>query len=134
MLGFQTALAKTGSDKGLANYDDTNDLETLLKNTVDLNKNVLDAVDVAVYKFPVLGPILGPSASQCPLRPTGRMLKLPFIAVVYNIKCLIDGILDVVEDFTDATINELQPILQDLLGKAVSTTCRSGVEIAGLCV
>ena len=132
MLDFQTALAKTGSDKGLANYDDTNDLETLLKNTVDLNKNVLSAVDVAVYNLPVLGPILGPSASQCPLR--RRVLKLPFIAVVYDIKCLIDGILDVVENFTDATINELQPVLQDLLGKAISTTCRSGVKLVGLCV
>lgn len=65
MLGFQTALAQ--SDKGLANYDDTNDLETLLKNTVDLNKNVLNAVDTAVYNLPILGPILGPSAFQCPL-------------------------------------------------------------------
>jgi hypothetical protein len=67
MLGFQTALAQIGSDKGLANYDDKNSLETLLKDTVDLNKNVLSAVDVAVYNLPVLGPILGPSASQCSL-------------------------------------------------------------------
>ena len=64
MLGFQTALAQT--DKGLANHDDTNDLETLVKATVVLNKNVLDAVDVALYNCPVLGPILGPSTFQCP--------------------------------------------------------------------
>jgi hypothetical protein len=61
MLGFQTALAQT--DKGLTNYDDTNDLESLLKDTVNLNKNVLSAVDVAVYNLPLLGHILGPSAS-----------------------------------------------------------------------
>jgi hypothetical protein len=65
MLGFQTALAQT--DKGLAHYDDTNDLETLIKATVDLNKNVFNAVEIAVYNLPVLGPILGPSASHFPL-------------------------------------------------------------------
>jgi hypothetical protein len=63
MLGFQTALAQAASDKGLANYDDKNNLETLLKNTVNFNKNVLNNVDVAVYNLPGLGPILGPSAS-----------------------------------------------------------------------
>ena len=67
MLGFQTALAKAGSDKGEANYDNTNDLETILKNTVNLNKNALSAVSVMVYNIPGLGPILGPSASHCPL-------------------------------------------------------------------
>lgn len=63
MLGFQTALAQTASDKGLANYNDKNNLETLLKDTVDFNKNVLSAVVVTVYNVPGLGPILGPSAS-----------------------------------------------------------------------
>ena len=113
MLGFQTALAQAGSDKGLANYDRTNSLETLLKDTVNLNKNALTAVDVVVYNIPVLGPILGPSASQCPLWP--RELKPPFIAVVYDIKCLIDGILDAIENFTDATLNALKPLFKALL-------------------
>lgn len=67
MRGFQTALAQIGSDKGLANYDDKNNLETLLKDTVNLNKDALTAVDVAVYYLPILGPTLGPSASLCPL-------------------------------------------------------------------
>lgn len=67
MLGFQTALAQAGSDKGLAEYDRTNGLETLLKNTVDLNKNALSAVNAVIYNVPGLGPTLGPSAYQCPL-------------------------------------------------------------------
>ena len=111
MLGFQTALAHAGSDKGLANYDPKIDLETLLKNTVNLNKNALTSVTVLVYNIPLLGPILDPSASQCSL--WLRVLKLPFIAVVYDIKCLIDGILDVVENFTDAILNsdDVKPLL-----------------------
>lgn len=61
LLGFQTVLAEFGADKGLANYDRTNDLETLLKNLVNLNKNALSAIDILVYNIPLLGPILGPS-------------------------------------------------------------------------
>jgi len=66
---FQTALAGAassasgGSDKGLANYDKTNDLETLLKNLANLTKNVLSSIDALVYNLPVVGPILGPSMS-----------------------------------------------------------------------
>ena len=69
MDGFSTALvdstsARSGTpDKGLANYDRTNDLETLLKNVVNLNKNVLTAMDLALGNLPVLGPILGPCVS-----------------------------------------------------------------------
>jgi hypothetical protein len=48
------------------------------------------------------------------------VLKLPFIAVVYDIKCLIDNILDVTEDSTDAIINALGPPLKALLGRAIS--------------
>ena len=112
MLGFQTALAKAGSDKGEANYDRTNSLETVLKDTVNLNKNTLTAVTVVSYNIPGLGPILGPSTFQYPLRP--RVLKLPFISVVYDIKCVIDDILDTVENIGDATLNDLRPILEAL--------------------
>lgn len=69
MDGFRTALVDTASsasgtsDKGLANYDRTNDLETLLKNLANLTKNVLSSIDALVYNLPVVGPILGPSMS-----------------------------------------------------------------------
>jgi hypothetical protein len=66
MLGFQTALAQA-SDKGLANYDPKNGLETLLKDTVNLNKATLTDVSVAAYNIPMLGRISGPSASQMPI-------------------------------------------------------------------
>jgi len=66
MDGFSTALAdstaaRSGTpDKGLANYDSTNDLETLLKNVVNLNKDVLTGLDHALGGLPLLGPLLGP--------------------------------------------------------------------------
>jgi hypothetical protein len=64
-LELQSLLDQLGSDKGLANYDDTNDLETLLKNIVNLNKCLLTEVYDLINDIPVLGPVLGPSKSSC---------------------------------------------------------------------
>lgn len=57
-----------------------------------------------------------------------------FYLVVYDVKCIIDELLDATEDMSDAVINALGPVLQGLLGKASATVCRAGVEVAGLCV
>lgn len=57
----QGLLGDLGRDKGLANYDRSNDLETLLKHIVNLNKDTLSSVTDIVYEIPILGPILGPS-------------------------------------------------------------------------
>ena len=65
LFGIKTILDQLGAEKGLMNYDRTNDLETLLKNVINLNKDTLSAVDDLVYKLPVLGPILGPSEFPC---------------------------------------------------------------------
>ncbi len=69
MDNFKTALVDATSssgtsDKGLANYDSTNDLETLLKEAINLNKGVLKATYQLVDALPVIGPILGPSKSS----------------------------------------------------------------------
>lgn len=61
LLSFQGALKDFESDKGLGNYDKSNDLETLLKNVINLNKDTLSEVDVLVYQIPMLGQTLGPS-------------------------------------------------------------------------
>lgn len=61
LLEFQGLLSKLAADKGLANYDSGDKLETMLKNIVNATKNLLSATDVLVYRIPILGPILGPS-------------------------------------------------------------------------
>lgn len=57
----QGLLGDLGRDKGLAHYDRNNDLETVLKDIVNLNKDTLSSVNDIVYEIPLLGPILGPS-------------------------------------------------------------------------
>ena len=49
--------------KGLANFDPNDPLEVMLKNLINATKNALEAIDILVYRIPVLGPLLGPSAS-----------------------------------------------------------------------
>ncbi len=63
LSGFSDILAQLGSDKGLANYDRNNDVETLLKNVVNVNKNTLSSVSKAVYELPAVGGTLGPRMS-----------------------------------------------------------------------
>ena len=64
LLGFQSTLAELGADKGLANYDKDNDLETLLKDMVNSVKYLLNDIDAMVNDIPGLGPSLGPSQYQ----------------------------------------------------------------------
>ena len=59
--GFQGLLANLFADKGLANYDKTDELQTTLKDFVNANKDALKAVSDIISNDPTLGPILGPS-------------------------------------------------------------------------
>jgi len=111
---FQGILATLAADKGLANYDKSDQLETLLKNFVNSGKYTLSDISNMVNADPTLGPLIGP--------------------LVYQIKCILDEVLDAVENLTDSILNDLQPLLQDLIGMATDTACQSGLQIAGLCL
>ncbi|KZS92977.1 hypothetical protein SISNIDRAFT_466363 [Sistotremastrum niveocremeum HHB9708] len=109
--GFQVLLGQMQSDKGLANYDKADKIQTLLKNAINLNKNLLSTITALVYQIPTLGPILGP--------------------IVYEIKCIIDAMLDFIENVTDAVLNALGPVLRPLLNDYVSQLCG---DLLGLCL
>lgn len=64
ILGIKTILDDLGAEKGLKNYDRTNDIETLLKNLVNFHKDTFSAVYTLVNNLPILGPLLGPSKSR----------------------------------------------------------------------
>jgi len=114
MSTFNNLFGQLGSDDGLANYDKTDQVETVLKDVVNANKNALSAITVLVYNIPTLGPILGP--------------------IVYEVKCIVDGLLDVTENLTDGLLNDLAPLLSGLLGQATSATCATGFSVLGLCL
>ena len=57
--------------------------------------------------------------------------------VVYQIKCLVDEVLDATENITDAVLNDLEnllPLLKALDGQAAQTACAAGIEIADICI
>ncbi|KAI0312620.1 hypothetical protein OF83DRAFT_1176449 [Amylostereum chailletii] len=113
---FHTVFDQLGRNAGLANYDRSNELETQLKDLVNLHKVVLDSVDVLVTNIPVLGPLLGP--------------------IVYQIKCILDKVLDTVENVSDALLNALDPLLRPILGDYSTAVCDSalGLDLAGICL
>lgn len=75
-LGAQSILSGITSDKGLANYDRANELETTLKDLVNANKDALRATYELVDNIPGLGPILGPSTSMFAISPDSSRLTL----------------------------------------------------------
>ncbi|KAH9849764.1 hypothetical protein C2E23DRAFT_348430 [Lenzites betulinus] len=60
LTSFTSILAALGADKGLANYDRSNELETMLKDIVNANKDAMSALYELVNSLPTLGPLLGP--------------------------------------------------------------------------
>lgn len=126
MLGIEAILKELGADNGLANYDRTNDLETLLKNIVNVNKDTLSFITTITYNLPIVGSTLGPS--ECIDSSIPRYSDVPS-PVVYEIKCILDGILDACENLTDAILNILQPLLLPLIGKYLTTACDNGVGL-----
>jgi len=115
LASFQSLAAQMGSgtsDKGLANYDSSNTVETLLKDMINANKYILNDTYDMTQTLPILGTTLGP--------------------IVYEIKCILDEILDAVEDMTDEILNSIQPLLQSLIETATAAAC--SLEVAGLCI
>ncbi|KAF7347823.1 hypothetical protein MVEN_01539800 [Mycena venus] len=99
-----------GTDKGLACYDPTNDLQTILKGVVNFHKTILSCTVTIIYAIPGLGPILGP--------------------IVYDIKCLVDALLDATEVLTDCLLNATGALLRALgLGPVLDLLCDLGTGL-----
>ncbi|KAJ8084014.1 hypothetical protein AAF712_000906 [Marasmius tenuissimus] len=90
---------------GHANYDRNSAVETVLKETIDYIKKLLHSLAVAIDKDCLLGPLLGP--------------------IVYQIKCIIDELLNGIENISDGCLNDLKALLK---------LCACENEIGGLCL
>ncbi|KAI0307746.1 hypothetical protein B0F90DRAFT_1813155 [Multifurca ochricompacta] len=112
--GFKTRLGQLSAAKGRAFYDPHDVVQVLIKDLIDVHKSALDYIVILVYNVPALGPIFGP--------------------IIYDIKCIIDEILDATENLTDAIINACKPLLQELVGEYGEAACKSGVEVIGICI
>ena len=59
---FGALLDQLAADKGLANYDKNDQLQTMLKDLVNASKNALNDIYVMINNDPTLGPMLGRGA------------------------------------------------------------------------
>jgi hypothetical protein len=130
--GVGGILAQLAADKGLANYDQNDQLETILKGFVNANKDALSAVSTMIQNDPTLGPLLGPS--ECAIKLTSDLTLTLMLAVVYEVKCIVDDLLDITENLTDGLLNALKPMLTGISGNAGDMTCSSQLKVLGFCV
>ena len=127
-------MTNIGADKGLANYDKSDQYETLLKGIVNANKLTLGDTSRLVDADPLLGPLLGQSKRISLLYPHALPLT-HCLTAVYDIKCILDELLDYTENATDGILNSLAPLLRPLIPIATGTVCRTIVPpVAGLCL
>lgn len=124
---IETSFGKLGGGTGTENLDRRNQVEVTLKDLVnsikcvrapfetsDAHRYTMVDINYLVFKLPVLGPVLGP--------------------IVYDIKCLIDDLLNAVERSTDSILNGVAPQLTGLTSElGISLANIGGLEhLAGL--
>jgi hypothetical protein len=65
----------------------------------------------------------------------GTMTNFKYCVVVGDIKCLLDEILDAVENLTDGLLNSLCPLLKGVIQLFSDSMCEGGsFELLGLCL
>lgn len=131
ILRFRSALGDLGRNKGLAYYNRNDDLETLLKNIINIQKQTLSYVDTIVFRVPVVGPILGPSEQLILSR---IYFETDPPQVVYDIKCILDEILDAIENVSDAILNVISPLLAECVQDTLVSACNYGLAILTICI
>ncbi|KAG0139931.1 hypothetical protein CROQUDRAFT_54011 [Cronartium quercuum f. sp. fusiforme G11] len=87
LTNIHQSLSYFGRDKGLSNLNESNEFEVTLKNAVNSIKYSMSDVNLMVYQVPALGPILGP--------------------IVYQIKCILDDMINGTENTVDAIMNKM---------------------------
>ncbi len=107
-------------------------METALKNIINVSKDVLSSISEMTDCSPLVGPLLGPSSFALFL---WIAVLLMVYTAVYDIKCILESILDLFENVTDGLLNDLSPSFSECLGGYGNFVCGpGGLNIAGLCI
>ncbi|KAG0147012.1 hypothetical protein CROQUDRAFT_43585 [Cronartium quercuum f. sp. fusiforme G11] len=87
LTNIHNSLSYFSRDQGMANLDKSNEMEVALKNSINSLKYSMSDLNLMVYQVPALGPVLGP--------------------IVYQIKCILDDMLNGSENTADALLNKV---------------------------
>jgi hypothetical protein len=126
--GFQTSLNQLSADKGRASHDNKDSIERLVKDIINLHKDVLRCFTELVYGIPELGPILGPSMSFSSYKTLPPLFIEP-CPVVYELKCTLDALLDLTEKLIIDS-----GALRGLISDYSEAVCKPGVDVLGICL
>ncbi len=94
---------------------------------------MLGYVDELCRLYPSGCLYLGPSKSRYPPLYTAPIVLL-ILLVIYDIKCIVDELLDIAEDLTDKIIGDCKPLLEGLVGEYNMAICKSGFDVVGKCL
>ncbi|KAI5479363.1 hypothetical protein MNV49_003697 [Pseudohyphozyma bogoriensis] len=106
---LDASLKPLAPKQGLGNFNRNDPNQVLLRTIVTSLEDTLEGVDLIVYYLPILGPVLGP--------------------IVYDIKCIIDDLLDIAHYTADGLLNSLAPQLRILQGNYMTSTCKMGPSL-----
>ena len=56
------------------------------------------------------------------------------LLVIYDIKCILDEMLDAIENLTDEIIGACRPFLEGVVGEYNMVACKSGFDAVGKCL
>ena len=88
------------------------------------SRYTLSDINYIIFKLPILGPILGPIVCV----PT---CTAPLTAPSYDIKCLIDELLNGIENNVDSILNCVAPQLTHLTAELGISLAHFGLPLAG---
>ncbi|GAA5899181.1 hypothetical protein JCM5296_000359 [Sporobolomyces johnsonii] len=110
---LDTALKPLGPDQGLGNFNRNDAIQVLLRTVNESTQNTLESTNLLVYYVPVLGPLVGP--------------------ILYDIKCIIDDLLNAAQYNTDGLLNQLidKPGLELLSSKYATSYCTMAPSLTG---
>ncbi|GAA5838064.1 hypothetical protein JCM3766R1_004190 [Sporobolomyces carnicolor] len=105
------ATKPAAGDHGLDNFDRDDPIQVLIRTLNESTQQTLESINLIVYYVPVLGPIAGP--------------------LVYDIKCILDNVLDATQINLDGLLNNLNLSGLKLLSSEYATSmCKMSPSLA----
>ncbi|GAA5997853.1 hypothetical protein JCM5350_007744 [Sporobolomyces pararoseus] len=105
------ATKPAAGDHGLDNFNRDDPIQVLIRTLNESTQQTLESINLIVYYVPVLGPLLGP--------------------LVYDVKCIVDNVLDATQLNLDGLLNNLDLNGLKLLSSDYATSmCKMSPSLA----
>ncbi|GAA5972704.1 hypothetical protein JCM11641_002984 [Rhodosporidiobolus odoratus] len=110
---LDAALRPLAGDQGLDNFNRDDPIQVAIRTINESAQNTLESINLIVFNLPVLGATLGP--------------------ILYDIKCILEDLLNITQLQVDGLLNELTPELQGLTRNYRGSICRMTPSLYDWC-